>query len=228
MAVAERDVAGYLEDLSSVVVGWSGEDTGNAGMRYCDQPCALVGVSSRRCLHVQRVERFGGPPSLIETGAVGRLDLAFLHPLGVGVVAAWGAEVVVAVDQVWAVDTGRDDHRRRPRVGAEVVHLQPKHWRRDRRDGHFAIGPLMVLGELTGVFSLGRGLLLLLDAVHDHAAAAVGHSRDVLGHIGLREIADGRQFRLPVQVIGFDYAGGHSLIEHRIGKGTGRQPQHTV
>ena len=30
------------------------------------------------------------------------------------------------------------------------------------------------------------------------------------------------------QVVGFDYAGGHSLIEHRISKRTGRQPQRTV
>src|SRR3546814_10696089 len=86
----------------------------------------------------------------------------------------------------------------------------------------------MPFAELACVCAASCYLLILLDSIDDHSAAAVCHCGDVLGDISLREVLDRGKLRLPVQIVSFDRPGRNRGVKDLVGKYARRQPERAV
>lgn len=90
---------------------------------------------------------------------------------------------------MWSINARRDHHRERPIPGlAKPNNVEPEDRRLNTADRNSAQSTLIALRHLTNVEST-RGLSMNLDdTVNEHSSATVGECRNVLGHVGLREV----------------------------------------
>src|SRR5690625_1015307 len=105
-------------------------ESGNARVCGSDQPGAFARTAAIRSFIEQVVQCLSGVAALIESRPVHCLDLALSHPHGVSIVAYGRAEVVVAVDQMRAIDARGNLHDDGALTFAsETMHIQAKHRR---------------------------------------------------------------------------------------------------
>lgn len=168
--------------------------------------------------------------AFIETRAIHRLNLTFLHPHRVSIVPNGCAKAFPPVYEVRHIDAGRhlDDDGTFLSWGTESDHVQAEHGWGDRSDRSTTKRPLVVLIELSHIDALSRLLLRLLHPEDDDAAATVRHGCNVLREVALLQFVLRWELRLPIQIGSLRHTRRNRLIEEFIRQRTRSAPQNAM